>query len=365
MTATAAHKPDALSIETALVEDVMHPGVFTCSFDTPLEEVARMLASHRVHCVVGLGEATVGEPRAWGLVTDRDIVAAAATDHERGTAGHSAATPTVTVGPHEHVRRAAELMTEHGVMHLLVVQPGTERPLGVISALDIAAALGGLAARVPTRGGTRVDELMSTPVATVSAETSLKDVATMLVERGISAVPVVSDGEVLGVVSEADIVAEEQGPQRKGSLARLLRSEDTDLAPRLGARTAGEAMSAPAVTIEWWQPAAAAATLMTARAVKRLPVLRNGKLIGIVSRSDLVRAYARPDSEIERELRDRVLFRVFWLEPGRVAVTVSGGEVTLEGIVDTEADVEALPRLARRVPGVVSVRSSLTVSNAR
>jgi CBS domain-containing protein len=365
MTATATHAPDVLSLETAYVEDVMHPGVFTCSFDTPLEEVARMLASHRVHCVVGLGEPTAGEPRAWGLVTDRDVVAAAATDHEHGTAGHSAATPAVTVGPHEHVRRAAELMTEHGVMHLLVVQPGTERPVGVISALDVAATMAGLAARVPVQGGTRIDELMSTPVATVSPDTSLKDVATMLVERGISAVPVVSDDEVLGVVSEADIVAEERGPRRKGSLARLLRNEDTGLAPRLGARTAGEAMSAPAVTIEWWQPAAAAATLMTARAVKRLPVLRNGKLIGIVSRSDLVRAYARPDSDIERELRDRVLFRVFWLEPGRVAVTVSGGEVTLDGTVDTEADLEALPRLARRVPGVVSVRSSLTVSNAR
>jgi predicted transcriptional regulator len=187
----------------------------------------------------------------------------------------------------------------------------------------------------------------------------------MLVERGISAVPVVSDGEVLGIVSEADIVAEERGPARKGSLARLLRSEDTGVAPRLGARTAGDAMTAPAVTIEWWQPAAAAATVMTARAVKRLPVLRNEKLIGIVSRSDLVRAYARPDSEIERELKDRVLFRVFWLEPGRVTVTVHGGEVTLEGTVDTEADVEALPRLVRRVPGVVSVTSSLTVSHAR
>lgn len=365
MTATAIHTPEALSLETALVEDVMHPGVFTCSFDTPLEEVARMLASYRVHCVVGVGEATEGEPRAWGLVTDRDVVAAAATDHEHGTAGHSAATPTVTVGPHEHLRRAAELMTEHGVMHLLVVQPGSEQPLGVVSALDIAAAMGGLVARVPTRGGTRVDELMSTPVATVSPGTPLKEVATLLVERGISAVPVVSDGEVLGVVSEADIVAEEQGPRRKGSLARLLRSEDTGVAPRLGARTAGEAMSAPAVTIEWWQPAAAAATLMTARSVKRLPVLRDGRLVGIVSRSDLVRAYARPDADIERELRDRVLFKVFWLEPGRVAVTVRGGEVSLSGTVDTDADVEALPRLVQRVPGVVSVTSSLTARNGR
>jgi osmotically-inducible protein OsmY len=60
-----------------------------------------------------------------------------------------------------------------------------------------------------------------------------------------------------------------------------------------------------------------------------------------------------------------VLFRVFWLEPSRVSVTVRGGEVSLEGIVDTDADVEALPRLVRRVPGVVSVKSSLTASNAR
>jgi CBS domain-containing protein len=194
---------------------------------------------------------------------------------------------------------------------------------------------------------------MSTPVVTVSPKTSLKDVAALLVERSISAVPVLADGEIVGVVSEGDILAEETGHGVTDSsvLARLLGAGGTsDDSGRPGARTAAEAMTAPAITIEWWQPAETAATLMTQHDVKRLPVVRDGKLVGIVSRSDLVRAYARSDTEIEREIRERVLPEGYLLQPEAVSVDVRGGEVTLGGTVESRADLDELPRRIRQVP---------------
>ena len=135
-------------MDSAYVEDVMHPGVFTCFFETPLATVARMMVAHRVHCVVGFGDATADDTRVWGLVTDRDIVAAAATDHVHRTAGTSAASEAATIAPRETLRRAAEVMTERGLSHLLVVEPGSDRPVGVVSTLDIASAVGGVATSV-------------------------------------------------------------------------------------------------------------------------------------------------------------------------------------------------------------------------
>jgi CBS domain-containing protein len=89
---------------------------------------------------------------------------------------------------------------------------------------------------------------------------------------------------------------------------------------------------------------------MTQHDVKRLPVVRDGKLVGIVSRSDLVRAYARSDTEIEREIRERVLPEGYLLQPEAVSVDVLGGEVTLGGTVESRADLDELPRRIRQVP---------------
>jgi len=133
------------SLDATHVEEVMHTGVLTCFFETPLTTVARIMATHHVHCVVGLGDATDDDTRVWGLVTDRDIAAAAATDYVHRTAGSSAASEAATIAPQATLRRAAEVMSDRGVSHLLVVEPGSDRPIGVISTLDIAAVVGGVA----------------------------------------------------------------------------------------------------------------------------------------------------------------------------------------------------------------------------
>src|SRR5512132_396371 len=219
--------PGSRALEHIPVAEAMHRGVLGCPFDTPLAEVALMMATQRVHAIVGLGDLADDDTRVWGVVSDRDIVAMAAAggDVDMQLAGGSAATEVVTIEPHDSLRRAAQLMHEHGLSHLIVVEPGVDRPIGVVSTLDVAAAVGGLE-RAENRGiGTRVSELMTTRVVSVAPELPLKDVAAILVDQGISGVPVVREGVVLGVVSEADIVAEERGEAtgRKRSFGWIVR----------------------------------------------------------------------------------------------------------------------------------------------
>jgi CBS domain-containing protein len=211
----------------------------------------------------------------------------------------------------------------------------------------------------------RVDQIMTKEVATVAPETPLRDVARVLSERGISGVPVCDDGRVVGVVSEADLLAKEEGalPDERSRLARLLgRSRDGSKAT---ATTAGEAMTAPAVTIAPWRSVAAAARTMSERRVNRLPVVKNEKLLGIVTRADLVRTFCRSDDEIHREIREDVLLGALWIEPDRVQIDVHDGVVALQGDLDTRTDSELVESYVRRVPGVVEVRPELTWRSER
>ena len=131
------------TFDTTTVGDVMHEGVVTCDVDEPLTSVARTMLQRRIHCVVVWHEpATASEPQLWGVVSDLDLVKVAAIeDTGARTAGDSAATPALMVTPEETVRRAAQLMAEHDVTHLVVVDSVTSNPVGVISTLDVAKAV--------------------------------------------------------------------------------------------------------------------------------------------------------------------------------------------------------------------------------
>jgi CBS domain-containing protein len=209
----------------------------------------------------------------------------------------------------------------------------------------------------------KVEELMTRGVVTATAGTSLKEVARLLVERGVSGLPVVDDaGRVVGVVSEGDIVARERGAGRErfDLLAWLTERDAHAVARKLDAHTAGEAMSAPPITIAKGEPAAKAAAYVIDRGVNRLPVVDDdGSLVGIVSRADLVRAFARDDAELAREIREEVLLRALSIPSGTVEVEVEDGEVTLSGRVETEGLAELAASLTRRVLGVVGVVSRL------
>ena len=119
----------------------MHRGVLTCDREASLADVARVMAEWSIHCVVVENDTGDGGP-FWGVVSDLDLIAAATVrnlDHQ--TAGGTAASPIVMVTPTETLERAAQLMTEHATSHLVVVDVELLRPVGVISTLDIAAAL--------------------------------------------------------------------------------------------------------------------------------------------------------------------------------------------------------------------------------
>ena len=128
--------------------DAMHPGMISCPPETPLRTVARMMAGYRVHAIVVHAHDDDELPAAggWGVVTDADLVRAGLEDDLDGlTAKQVAATPALMVSSVDPLKRAMQVMTEHEVTHVIVVERHSGRPIGVLSTLDVARALAGLA----------------------------------------------------------------------------------------------------------------------------------------------------------------------------------------------------------------------------
>ena len=209
----------------------------------------------------------------------------------------------------------------------------------------------------------KVEDLMTRDVVSVAPSASVRSIAETLVEHRISGLPVCeADGTVVGVVSEADILVRAKGrPETsRGLLGWLIDAPSPEEIVKAHALTADQAMTSPAITIAPHRPATAAARMMVERSINRLVVVDgSGKLAGILTRADLVRAFARPDSEIENEIRDDVLLRMIWAEPTSVEVSVLDGVVELRGELESKTDVELLETFVGRVPGVVSVACSV------
>ncbi len=207
----------------------------------------------------------------------------------------------------------------------------------------------------------KIGDIMTTKVFAVEADTPLKEVATRMLEYGISGMPVADGDRVLGVVSETDILFKERSaPERDGLVDWLVHYGEDPPQAKLEARTAGEAMTTPAVTIGSGRSVADAAELMLDLRIDRLPVVDSGCLVGIVTRTDLVRVFTRGDDEVEREIREDGIIKRLWMSSDRVKISVDQGNVVLTGRVDTEELVESIVSFAERVPGVVSVESKLT-----
>ena len=164
---------------------------------------------------------------------------------------------------------------------------------------------------------------------------------------------------VVGVVSESDLLAKVEltgqphprlfaGPRRRAARAHAAGA------------VAGELMSTPVITVAPAATLPAAARLMDRAQVKRLPVVDgDGRLIGIVTRGDLLKVYLRPDADIRQDVVREVLSQVLVVQDGTVSVAVAGGVVTLRGQVDRRSTAAVAVRLAYDVPGVVRVADRL------
>jgi CBS domain-containing protein len=208
----------------------------------------------------------------------------------------------------------------------------------------------------------KVSEAMTCNVTTLAPDQSLREAALVLAEQRISGAPVVNrEGEIVGVFSEADVLAKERAVLPQHGLIYALRHPEqiADEELRLTARWVADAMTMPAVTISARSSVAEAAALMLDRRVKRLPVVDDGKLVGIVTRTDLVRAFVRSDAAILEEVREEIVRRTLWISPSTIGIEVRNGVVTLAGEVETETDAELLTDYVRRVPGVVDIRSTV------
>jgi CBS domain-containing protein len=128
---------------------------------------------------------------------------------------------------------------------------------------------------------------------------------------------------------------------------------------KLAAVTAGEAMTAPAVTVEPWITVAKAAATMTSRGMNRLPVVDDGRLVGIVTRADLVRAYVRSDEELAGTIKVEVLRQLLWLDPTAFTIEVRDGVATISGSVERRSTAEMIARTIAMVPGIVDVDASI------
>lgn len=209
----------------------------------------------------------------------------------------------------------------------------------------------------------KVGNVMTSDVVRVEEAASFKQVAGLLARHRISGLPVVDDDEkVVGVISESDLMARQaQGGRTAPRHLRPLSPASRRTAAKAQALTAGQLMSAPPVTVHAHDSIAFSARTMAEHKVERLPVLdEEDRLVGIVTRRDLLQVFLRPDTDIREEVVQEVIVNTLWLTPAAVEVKVEDGVVTLEGELERESEVSIAGSATARIDGVVAVDNLLT-----
>jgi CBS domain-containing protein len=220
--------------------------------------------------------------------------------------------------------------------------------------------------QLPPLGGPhrRVADVMTTDLVVATPSTSVPDLARMMRENAVSALPVVDeDGRPVGVVSEADLLVKER--ELAAHHGGLWMESHPTAGDRVKAEAleAAELMSSPPATIGGEASLAAAARRMAERGVRRLLVVDDvGRLRGLVSRRDLLKVYETGDDELRRRVLEALAPRAYWTDLDRVDIAVTGGVVTLRGPVPYRSDALALAGIATAIEGVGGVRNQLTAA---
>jgi len=212
-----------------------------------------------------------------------------------------------------------------------------------------------------------VGSVMTTDVVRAEYGTPFKEVARLLGDHRISGLPVVDeDDKVIGVISETDLMVRQAEtpdpfePRKHRRLAGLTR-EGRRLAVQARARTAGHLMTEPPVTVHADNTIVEAARTMAQHHIERLPVLDEAqRLVGIVTRRDLLQVFLRPDAEIRTDVVEEVLVRALWVAPLSIDVSVVEGVVTLTGHMERKSETEIAVSMTRQIDGVVTVVHKLT-----
>jgi CBS domain-containing protein len=255
---------------------------------------------------------------------------------------------------HSDVRRALETVEEHLRTRQRQVPGGATAPAGVRRGTRRPRA---------SRHVPRVKDVMTTSVVTVDRLTPYSEIVRLLAEHRISGAPVLTMGRhVAGVVSEADLLAAEDTGARHSRMQAQIRRRMPRRRTRHAGLAAGSLMTAPAVTINPDATIPRAARVMDTHHIRRLPVVdQDGKLLGIVSRRDLLSVFLRPDDEIAADVRE-LLDDLLPADPGAVTATVRNGEVILTGNPEAPEDGKLIPvaiRLIWDVEGVIDVDNRL------
>jgi CBS domain-containing protein len=202
----------------------------------------------------------------------------------------------------------------------------------------------------------RAREIMSTPVVTVRPEATLKEVAELMATHRVSGLPVVDRfGHLVGIVSESDFLTRmeggEIGPGLVGLLARVRGTRQSGRA-----QTAVELMTSRVITATSEATVGALTHLMNAYDINRIPIVEEGRLIGIVTRADILRTMARSDEAITEEVRWHLLHDL-WIDTDALKITTQHGVVTIAGEVATYSDAALVGRWAAVTAGVVGVET--------
>lgn len=211
---------------------------------------------------------------------------------------------------------------------------------------------------------TKVGDVMTRQVVGAHEDTPFKELARLMHDHRVSGLPVLGEeGTLVGIVTEGDLLASTGGlPETHPLLTWLIgRRRLEEIERRVEDLHAGDVMIRNVITVGPETSLREAIMKLLEAGVKRLPVVdEKGRVVGIVSRRDLLESFLRPDEEILSEVREQVLRHTMWIDPDALTVRVQRGLVQLGGVVDRRSTKEILLRLARGVEGVVGVEDQLT-----